>query len=295
MNWPDKTPSAAAHSPQLTADSPFITRPPADVAGWVAALDGREIPVLAATDETLDELRAIEDAVDAHLLADTMVVDPLMTLKLLRHVAALRRHRDQSDPETAIEALVMLGITPFFRAFQAQAVIETTLAGHPVALAGVQRVMQRSHRAAQFALGFAVQRQDYDAPLIHEATLLHDFAELLLWAHAPGLAQGLARRQRDQPAQRSADLQRELLNITLAELQQALMKAWRLPALLVQIADDQGSERAQVRNVQLAIRFARHSALGWDNPALPDDVDEIADLLNLGKQPTLQLLRRLND
>ena len=287
MNRPETPPTAAPGG--------FIARPLPNLAAWVAAFDGRDIPVLAATESALQDLAENEDAVDAHLLAETVSADPLMTLKLLRHLAVLRAGRDQTDPETATEALVMLGITPFFRAFQAQAVIETTLAGHPVALAGVQRVMQRSHRAAQFALGFAVQRQDYDAPLIHEATLLHDFAELLLWAHAPGLAQGLARRQRDQPAQRSADLQRELLNITLAELQQALMKAWRLPALLVQIADDQGSERAQVRNVQLAIRFARHSALGWDNPALPDDVDEIADLLNLGKQPTLQLLRRLND
>jgi hypothetical protein len=50
-----------------------------------------------------------------------------------------------------------------------------------------------------------------------------------------------------------------------------------------------------VRNVQLAIRVARHSALGWDNPALPDDVDEVAALLNLGIEPTLSLLHDLGD
>ena len=46
--------------------------------------------------------------------------------------------------------------------------------------------------------------------------------------------------------------------------------------------------------MQLAIRFARHSALGWDNPAMPDDVAAIADLLNMGIAPTRQLLHRLN-
>ncbi len=294
MNWPDKTPSAAAHSPLLTADSPFITRPHADVAGWVAALDGREIPVLAATDETLDELRAIEDAVDAHLLADTMVVDPLMTLKLLRHVVALRRHRDQSDPETATEALVMLGITPFFRDFCAQPTVEQRLAGMPDALLGLRRVLQRAHRAARFALGFAVHRHDHDAALLHEAALLHDFAEMLLWVHAPALALAIQQRQLACPDLRSADAQRAVLHVELGELQQALMKAWRLPHMLVQITDDHASHLPQVRNVHLAIRLARHSALGWDNPALPEDVDAIAALLNMGIEPTLRLLHDLN-
>jgi hypothetical protein len=49
-----------------------------------------------------------------------------------------------------------------------------------------------------------------------------------------------------------------------------------------------------VRNVQLAIRVARHSALGWDNPALPDDVADIAVLLNMAREPTWQLLRELD-
>ncbi len=286
MNRPDPLPAGALPA--------FIDQPLRDVAAWAAAFDRRDIPVLASTAQTLQDLAENEDAVDAHLLAEPVAVDPLMTLKLLRHVAALRAGRDQTDPETATEALVMLGITPFFRVFRDQVVIETRLAGHPAALDGLQRVLRRAHRAAQFALGFAVHRQDYDAALIHEATLLHDFAELLMWAHAPGLCQAMARRQRQDPDLRSVDVQREVLGITLADLQQALMKAWRLPALLVQIADDHDSELPQVRNVQLAIRFARHSAEGWGNPAVPDDVQAIADLLNLGNAPTLQLLHRLN-
>ena len=272
----------------------FIARALPDLAGWAAAFDRREIPVLAATEAGLQDLAEHEDAADAHSLAETMSADPLMTLKLLRHVAALRAGRDQTDPETATEALVMLGITPFFRDFRDQPVIETLLAGDPVALEGMRQVLRRSHRAAHFAYGFAVHRYDYDATLIHEATLLHDFAELLLWAHAPGLAQRIARRLHDEPRLRTADAQRSVLGIVLPDLQQALMKAWRLPALLVQIADDHDRSLPQVRNVQLAIRFARHSALDWDNPAMPDDVEAIADLLNMGITPTMQLLHQLN-
>jgi hypothetical protein len=63
---------------------------------------------------------------------------------------------------------------------------------------------------------------------------------------------------------------------------------------VVRISDDKHADSPQVRNVLLAIRVARHSAQGWDNPALPDDVAEIADLLHLGLEPTLRLLREID-
>jgi HD-like signal output (HDOD) protein len=103
----------------------------------------------------------------------------------------------------------------------------------------------------------------------------------------------IARRQQDDPALRSADAQRQVLHVDLASLQQALMATWHLPELLVKISDDHDSTNPQVRNVQLAVRVARHSARGWDNPALPDDVDDIAALLNMGTTPTLHLLHDL--
>ena len=277
-----------------SAPRAFITESPATLAAWVAAIAQREIPVLSDTDALLDELRPNEDAVDAHLVADVVVVDPLMTLKLLRWVAALRAGRDESNPETTTEALVMLGISPFFRHFKQQPTIEQALASIPAALLGLRQVMRRAHRAAAFALGFAVHRGDYDAPQIHEAALLHDFAEMLLWAHAPTQALALKAYQASHPQRRSVEAQQAVLHIALGDLQQALMTTWRLPPLLVQITDDHDSPRAQVRNVQLAIRLARHSAQGWDHPALADDVEQIADLLTMGVQPTLKLLHELN-
>ena len=277
-----------------TPETSFLRAPPGDVAGWVRAFQQREVPVLTSTADAIRELATNGDSVDAHLLGETLGGDPLMVLKLLRYVAERRSPRSVTDVETTTAALVLLGIPPFFRAFSAQLTIDARLAGQPEARAGLQAVLDRSARAARFALGFAVHRLDHDAAVIHEAALLHDFAEMLLWSHAPELAADVARRQRADPALRSADAQRTVLHVTLAEVQQALMKAWRLPELLVRISDDQASALPQVRNVQLAIRVARHSALGWDNPALPDDIAEIAQLLNMAHEPTWQLLREID-
>jgi HD-like signal output (HDOD) protein len=276
-----------------TTTAAFITQPPADIAAWAALFDPATLPVLAETAEALEALRINEDDADAHLLSETFCTDPLMTLKLLAHVSRLRRTRDadsRSDVETMTAALVMLGIGPFFRAFSPQTAVEDLLADNPEALAGFRAVLRRSHRAANFAAAFAVHRWDHDVAVIHEAALLHDFAELLLWVRAPALAGAIARRQQADPSLRSATVQRELLNVELADLQHALMSAWGLPELLVRISDDRHADSDQVRSVLLALRVARHSAQGWDNPALPDDVRDVASLLKLGHGPAEQLL-----
>ena len=239
-------------------------------------------------------MRANEDAVDARMLAEPMTADPLMTLKLLSFVGRQRRPRQVTDVETVREAVVLMGITPFFQTFGTQPTVETHLQGQPEALAGLRAVLRRSHRAARFALGFAVHRGDHDAAVIHEAALLHDFAELLLWLYAPSLALQIQARQAADPTLRSSVAQRQTLGTPLAELQHALMLAWRLPALLVHITDDRHESASQVRNVLLAIRIARHTAQGWDNPAIPDDVRDIATLLNLGIAPTESLLHDLD-
>jgi hypothetical protein len=274
----------------------FIPSAPRALAQWVRLFEPAELPILTDTALELDLLRLNEDAVDAHMLADVVASDPLMTLKLLAHVARLRRGRDGSDTETVTEALVMMGISPFFKAFGAQqTTVETQLADHPAALAGFQEVLTRSRRAARFAIGFAVHRMDYDAPVIHEAALLHDFAELLLWLRAPDLALQIANRQQRDATLRSTTAQRELLNIELNELEHALMLAWRLPTLLVQITDEHAAHISlQMRNVQLAIRVARHSRQGWDNAALPDDINDIAALLSMSPEAAQRLLLEID-
>jgi len=265
-------------------------RAPRDVDGWVRYFRLVEIPVLASTAQALEELRLLEDDVDARTIAQAIGRDPLMTLKILVYASTQGSDRRLTDAETVLEALVLMGITPFFRVFGPQPTVEDHLAGDPQALAGLQRVLARADRAARFAASFAIHRSDHDAVVLHEAAQLHDFTEMLLWLHAPGLALELLRRQQDDPALRSRTAQRALLNAELNEIQHVLMQLWRLPEILVRITDDRHAENSQVRNVLLAIRVARHTADGWDNPAVPDDVRDIAALLGLLPGPTQQLL-----
>ena len=249
-----------------------------------------QIPVLAETSEALEALRANEDRTDANGIGEMMASDPLMTLKVLAYAAAHRSARAVTDTETVIAALVMMGISPFFAAFPAQPTVEDRLADNPAALAGLTETLRRAHRSANYALAFAIHRMDADAAMVHAAALLHDFGDMLLWCHAPELALRIQRIQSDDPGLRSSAVQRDVLSVELADLQQSLMRAWRLPELLIRISDDRHAQHPSVRSVALAVRLARHTAQGWDNAAIPDDVNEIATLLNLSETATLLLL-----
>ncbi|MFL6699592.1 MAG: HDOD domain-containing protein [Vitreoscilla sp.] len=270
--------------------SDTTSRIPRDVNGWVRYFRQLEIPVLASTAAAIEEMRSIEDDVDARIIAEVIGRDPLMTLKLLVHASTQGANRRLTDAETVVEALVLMGITPFFRTFGPQPTVEDRLADHPQALAGLRQVLLRADRAARFAASFAIHRADHDAVVLHEAAQLHDFAEMLLWLNAPDLALELQRRQRADVTLRSSAVQRDVLNAELNDVQHVLMKLWRLPEILVRITDDSHADNSQVRNVLLAIRLARHTMNGWDNAALPDDVRDIAALLHLGIEPTRQLL-----
>jgi HD-like signal output (HDOD) protein len=234
----------------------MLEQPLPDLATWTHCFRDAPIPVQAATAVEVALLAQAEDArgdVDAHALADPVGADPLMALKVLATVSTLCRRGAGDEacgsPETVTAALVMMGIGPFFRSFAELPVVEALLAERPEAQAGLQRVIRRAHRAATFSLSFAVHRMDEDAPVVHLAAQLHDFSEMLLWCHAPTLALQIAERQRADPTLRSAALQKAVLNIELAALQQTLMRAWALPELLVRITNGAKTTGPQVQSV----------------------------------------------
>lgn len=275
--------------------SGFLTSAPTTVDGWAQVFDPASLPVLARTADEIDEWRANEDQVDAHLLAEFVSRDPLMTLKLFHRLASLRPGREDSIPETVTGCLLMLGIPPFFTQFSGLAAIEDALDPYPDATQGLMAVLERSRRAADFALGFAVHRMDHDAQLIYSATLLHDVLEMLLWLRAPAMALEIARRQASDPQLRSVDAQRSVLHTSLPQLQKDLLSRWHLPTALTHLMDLSAPVASvQARNVELATRLARHSQVTWDNPAIPDDIREIADFLQIGFEPARHLVTEID-
>jgi HD-like signal output (HDOD) protein len=201
-------------------------------------------------------------------------------MKVLAYVSAKRRNTESTQTETVMSSLVMMGVAPFFRNFGLQPTVQDYLAGQPEVLDALLALIKRANRAAHFATGFAVHRGDTDVAVIRQAAFLHDFAEMLMFCYAPALEMEIRAMQRANPTLRTVNLQRFVFNIDLNDLRQALMQHWRFSELLVRISDGKHPEHPTVRNVLLAVRLARHTEHGWDNAALPDDIEDISKLLN---------------
>lgn len=272
----------------------YLSKPLAHIGSWTQYFVNAEIPVLRTTAKALADLQEIEDDVDANMLTAVIQSDPLMTLKLFARMSQVRRPNGATETESITASLVLMGIAPFFRHFANQPTVEDWLAHQPQALHGLQELLTRAERAGQFALGFAVHRGDTDAAVIHLAAFLNDFAEMLVWLHAPTLATQIQDAKSADSTLRSNVIQREILGIEINDLRQSLMKLWHLPELLVNLSDNRHAERAMVRNVVLAVRLARHTSQDWENAALPDDIQDISQLLNASPRATLAFLHKID-
>jgi HD-like signal output (HDOD) protein len=268
----------------------LIEHPFPDLEGWVAYFREANLPVLRHTVQELDLMREDAENVNGRVLSATVLRDPMMTLRVLAYIESNRRARQTTDITTIERAIMMIGIGPFFRDFQELPQLENQLRPHPQALLGLLKVIHRARRAAQWARDWAIARHDLDVDEITLATLLHDMTELLMWCFAPTIAIQSRDIQITHPHRRSSEIQTEVYGIPLYQLKMALAETWHLPQLLTQLMDHENAENPRVQNVKLAVDLARHSANGWNDPALPDDFKGIRALLHIDQQTLVNRL-----
>ena len=205
----------------------------------------------------------------------------MMTALLLRYLQA-HKHRSQTSEVQEIEqALLMLGIEPFFNKVFTKHTVEEILSGQTPALVATLRVVHRSHRASSYAFDWAVRRRDMHFEEVRIAALLRDMTEVLMWCFAPDNMLKIKILQTEDKNLRSGAAQEQVFGFRLVRLQQELVKAWALPALLMNLMNAENSQQPRVLNVVLADRLSRHSSHGWDDAGLPDDYKQIGVLLNM--------------
>jgi len=263
------------------------------VSNWVGTLKSAELPVLARSCAALNALRADDDSATPPRIAQLVMQDALLTVKVLRYLQERKGKRRETDITTIAHALMMIGTSRFLENFSDSPTIEHKLAGAPAALHGALTVNSRARHAGLYAHDWAVLRHDVDPEEVTVAALLHDMAEILLWCFAPSLAIEIADMQRRNPALRSRVAQQSVLGFHLVELQLELVTAWQLPSLLHDLIDPHLMQSPRVRNVVLATSIARHSAHGWSNAALPDDFAEVANLLHISPDETRSRVLRI--
>lgn len=264
-------------APMVTIDQALSTP-----AAWAEALNPFPMPVLAKTAYEMEDWREMGDLVDAHQMADALESDPLMASKVFALIGTQLRGSERTHPETITSALLLMGIPPFFSTFGPQRSIDEFLTEGTQQHRGVHRALARAQLAARMALSFSAHRVDQDAHVLFHAAMLHTCVELFVWLQAPSLAARMSELRRAQPTRRSADIQQEVLHFDMQTIAAAWFRHWNMPSTIAGLLGlAEHSDRLQVRTMQIALSVSRHVFNGWDDPALPDDLQAISDLLQI--------------
>lgn len=257
---------------------------------WVAFFKKTEIPVLKHTLRELTDLQQDDDRLSARAITLAVLGDPMMVFRVLSYAQQHKGRNQLQDLLQVEQAVIMMGTTAFFNNLMPKNLVEKVLSNQLVALTHLLKLIKRAHRAAYFAADWAVYLKDYHAEEIRIAALLHDLAEMLIWCFAPDKMNEIFNEQQANKSLRSSVVQEAVLGFKIHDLQTALVEQFKLPPLLSKLMDDDHANDQRVKNVVLAVNFARHSSHGWDDAALPDDYKAIAEFLHVDVQRAMRIL-----
>lgn len=257
---------------------------------WVAFLRQADIPVLRQTARELAALQEREEETGARDITRVVINDPLMMFKVLTFANNNRSRHQLQDLVQVEQAIIMMGTSTFFAQIPTVPHVEEVLNQHVPALLSLLKLMIRAHRAGYFAAEFASHLMDLHAEELRVAASLYDFAEMLMWCFNPDAMNEISQRQAADKTLRSRVVQQEVLGFRIVELQAELVNVFNLPSLLTDLMDEKRSHLPRVRNVQLSVNLARHSADGWGNAALPDDYKDISQLLHVDVERVMHIV-----
>lgn len=228
---------------------------------WVAFLREKDIPIMPRSKEQIEALDA--DVVSPKELAQIVMQDPFLALRLLRRA---ERHRSQTlghDTTTILGAVQQVGVRG----------LRTAAADSPLcddANAGLQACEGRAVMSASIALHWAAHRVDISPEEVALASLLLEIGELMLWAFFPELPERTLDELKSGRATRNVQAQQQIAGFTFKQLSISLIETWALPPLIMQLVKGADTPRANI--ARIAADAARHLQANPRNPALPSDV-----------------------
>lgn len=253
---------------------------------WAAYLEHMELPVRASSKQTMRDLESERgELLAACDLADLMLADPLLALRLLKDANQNLPRRLSRDITTPLGVILALGTERFRHQLDCAPEADETNAGFFAC-------ETRSMLAAHIAVALGSLHFDLDPGELALATLLSNAGELELWAFAPELPEAARVELANGRAARSEQAQLQACGFAFKNLTLLMIEHWNLPPLIRQLIRGDEGERARV--ARLARDMARHIDHDARDPALPDDIRLAAQLTHSRKETVIQALPRLN-
>lgn len=242
-------------------------------AQWAAYLDNQDLPALARSKWLILGLESVEGAaLPANQLADMVLADPFLCIRLLKEAEKARSHRLKSETTSALAAILQLGTERVRHILLTSPEVDTENMG-------LMALETRATLATQICLRWAAYRHDLNPAEVAVAALLMDAGELLLWAFEPELPQQVEFALKIGRAHRSVEAQNLTCGFTFRELTMRCAELWAMPPLLCSLLTGSDTLRAQL--TRLSADAARHIVAGVDEnlTALAHDVAAVHKLL----------------
>jgi HD-like signal output (HDOD) protein len=246
---------------------------------WKKKLASKSLPILQ---RSLTQVRDLlnSSSVNYTRLSEVISRDPGFSLFVLQKLEQLPN--PPKEPITKISVAVpLLGMDLIERATRSLTVLEERLKGPP--RRGMLDCYSRGAHAACYAAAIGQRRGDPESGSLYTAALLHDVGEMALWAQAPDKMLILHRRV--QQGEERDNVAMNLLGTTYEALNLHLSQAWNLPDLVTTSQHISNSFQSRPLSVMLASALARASSRGWRRQATLDDIELLAEFLDM---PTAQ-------
>ncbi len=240
---------------------------------WATYFERLALPVMRRSKRLMNDLEAAEgEQLAPRDLADIVLQDPLLCLRLLREAERRKSHRLDHETTTALAAIMQLGVDEFRKLLLASPEIEDDNRG-------LLKVETRARVAAQIARTWSAGRADLNPEEVAVAALLAGSGDLLLWVYADELPRLAEDELNCGRAARSAQAQMQACGFTFKQLTLQCAERWKLPGLVIQLL--RGSESLRAHLTRTCSNAARHvlDDSVTSTLALASDLDDASRLI----------------
>lgn len=249
--------------------------------------NSHRIPILQETHYKLTDLFE-KNAYDQHLdvLSEIVLQDPFLSLKILVSLSYRKKTSLSLDVDSINKCIMLIGMKEVFNI----ALNSSVCMMHD----GLNIAIQRARYAAAMANKISIIRYDILPEEVALSALLADLGELMLWVFKPELTTEIRQAMLDGKYNRNQNAQLAIANFKFKDLSIILAKEWFLPEPIIEIIDYANHTQIRAKVAKICVDLARHIYEPKGDLAIPDDINQLHDLINLNKITDIVRLLDLN-
>lgn len=243
---------------------------PTSLDGWVDLLQGRPLPLLQNSRDTLQRLDF--DNITTARLSNIALTDPGLTLTILRSAVLRPSKRLQGEILTLDSAAMIMGMGAMAALIDQMQVLETVTNDYTREL--YLLVVNRTYHGAYQAYGMARIRVDAVPEEIFTAAMLREVGALMLLVHGDNIltAEIIA----------SEEQQLAVLGFTLKQLSQRLAQVWRLSSFIqCSLLDELPANNPRLYEIRLGSDVAHAAERGWEGVEMEQLIEAMARHLRI--------------